>query len=141
MTCAGDAHEDETQLLTHALSAQHLQREVSEAASRAAGWWQQQTPAAEQAQPEALAVAAPGLDQAELCRLCLLPTEVVQLPALQLESGKQCLVSATSVNALYISMSCLTGINGWSTWWECAVWDIFGMFLAKHPDWLGRRMH
>ena len=101
MTYAGDAHEDEAQLLTHALSAQHLQREVSEAASRAAEWWQQQTPAVEQAEAEVVTEAASGLDQPQLCRLCLLPTEVVQLPALQLESGKQCLVSSTSVNALY----------------------------------------
>ena len=82
--------------LADALQAQQLQNEVAEAAVQTADWLRHNV------SPELqdLAKAPLQLQHGELCRLCLMPTAVVQLPVMHLQSGMQCLVSLHSLCSL-----------------------------------------
>ena len=88
----GDANHP--QLMAQLLSAHQIQEEVSEIAAGASDWAKQH--ASGHQRPSAQ--TAPD-DYKGLCRLCLIPIELVQLPATQLQPDVQCLVSpvATAV--------------------------------------------
>lgn len=74
--------------MAQVLSAHQIQDEVSELAAAASDWVKHH--ASDYQSPSGS--TAPD-DYKGLCRLCLVPIELMQLPAMQLQPGVQCLVS------------------------------------------------
>lgn len=121
----GDSEADQVQLLSHALNAHQVQDEVAEVAAAASDWMRQHASSGHQRRFN----DSSSLDYRGLCRLCLIPTELVQLPTLQLQHDLHCLVSAV-----------LTAVQGL---WLCSISVLFSLgcgsmlmsFACTHQTW------
>lgn len=91
----GDSEGALPQQLAGALGAHQVQDEVAEVAAAASEWMRQHTPPGQGPSNDSLPLNHKGL-----CRFCLVPIELVQLPTLQLQPDVDCLVSLT-VKALH----------------------------------------
>ncbi len=90
----GEYEVDHQQSLASVLAASTVQQEVQAIAHQSAEWLRRQPKVSESLD----ASLGPFLFEREgLCRLCLLPVDVLQMPALEVEPGRQCLVSYFSI--------------------------------------------
>lgn len=118
----GDSKADLRQHLAAALSAQQVQDEVAEIAVAASEWIGQHAPSGQEPSND-----LSSSDYKGLCRLCLVPIDLVQMPTLQLQPDVHCLVSvmvtktlcrqglwlcvSPSIIKLGLCMSCLPNID------------------------------
>lgn len=75
------------------MHAQQIKNEVSRVEARSSEWMSQQA----SSEPEGLSSATQQLHPHRVCALSLLPIELVDLPAMQLQPELQCLVSLQEV--------------------------------------------
>lgn len=97
----GDSETDLPQQLAGAFGAHQVQDEVAAVAAAASEWMSQHAPPG-----HAPSNDSPPSDYKGLCRLCLVPIELVQLPTLQLQPDVECLVSlmVTAMQRLQVSL-------------------------------------
>ena len=99
--CVGQSHHDNDVSLAAALSAAAVQEEVQDLADQAALWLKQQQPA-DSADSVDAQLGAASVQHEGLCRLCLLPLQVMQIPDVEMQPGKHCLVSQHVMNMFFL---------------------------------------
>lgn len=88
LASTGDSAADLLQQLAGVIGAHQVQDEVAEIAAAAAEWSGQHAPSG-----QGPSNGSSPSDNRGLCKLCLVPIELVQMPTLQLQPDVQCLVS------------------------------------------------
>lgn len=107
-SCAGDDQADTLQSMSTLLTAQEVQQQVQGNTQQALEWLAQSQP------QHADSSSAPASMQHEgLCKLSLLPVDVMEMATVQLAPGRHCLVShLTSLHGVVSqqhSLMCITG--------------------------------